>query len=179
MQRLVRRLIRFSRTRAGVGTLALAAFMETTIFPLMIELVAVPMMLSHRHRIGRFVVTICLGSVLGAAVTYWLSFYLFDSFGQWFMRALDYHQHYASFVDTFDQYGFWAIVVVGFTPIPFHVAMLAAGAAQYNFMWYMGAVIFSRLVRYSLLGIILYFYGFHVRAWQRQWRRDGMRKKDL
>lgn len=177
LQRFNRRIIRFSRTRAGGGTLALASFMETTIFPLMIELVAVPMMLAHRKRILQFVIIIWLGAVAGAALTYWLSFFLFDSFGQWLIEAFNYQDKYATFVTTFDKYGFWAIVVVGFTPIPFHVAMLAAGAAKYSFAYYMLAVILSRLARYSLLGLILYFYGFHVRAWQRKWRRDEARKK--
>lgn len=171
-QRFTRRLIRFSRTRAGGGTLGLAAFLETTVFPLMIEIVAVPMMLSHRKRIPQFVFIIWLGAVLGSAVTYWLSYYLFESLGLWFINTFHYANEYESFKVFFNDYGFWSIVGVGLLPIPFHVAMLTAGAAEFNFFWYMVAVVFSRAVRYSLLGLILYFYGYHVRAWQRKQRRD-------
>lgn len=176
-QRLTRRLIRFSRSGAGVGTLALASFLETTVFPLMIEIVAIPMMLAHRKRIPQFITIVWMGTILGAAVTYWLGYYLFGSLGEWFIHTFHYQAEYASFHKLFDEYGFWAIVVVGVLPLPFHIAMLTAGAAGYNYAWYLLAVMLSRTVRYSLLGLILYFYGYHVRAWQRKQRRDEFKAR--
>lgn len=177
LQRFTRRTMRFSRSRTGLGVLGVGAFMETTVFPLMMEIMAVPMMLAQRKKIWQFVLVIWLGTVLGAIVTYWLSFFLFDSLGNWFITTFDYEKQYASFQQMFDRHGFWAIVIVGFTPIPFHVAIVTAGAAKYSFGWYLIAVAFSRLMRYGILGGVMYFYGYHLRKWSRQERRDEAAKK--
>lgn len=176
-QRLTRRLMRFSRTKAGLGTLGLAGFLETTVFPIMIEAVAIPMMLAHRKRIPEFVLVIAVGTTLGAALTYYIGYYLFESLGLWFINAFDYQTQYESFKLIFAEYGFWAILGVGLLPIPFHIAMLTAGTAGYPFYLFVIAAAISRLIRYTLLGSILYFYGYHVRAWQRKWRREEALKK--
>lgn len=177
IQRFTRRMMRFSGSKTGIGALGLGAFMETTIFPLMMEVMAIPMMLAQRKKIWQFVLVIWLGTVLGAIVTYWLSFFLFESLGNWFIDTFNYQTQYASFQSMFDRHGFWAIVIVGFTPIPFHVAIITAGAAKYSFGWYLLAVAFSRLMRYGILGCVMYFYGYHVRKWHRQERRREAAKK--
>ena len=60
--------------------------------------------------------------------------------------------------------GFWFIISVGVIPIPFQIAMLAAGATSYSFFLFMLASALSRAVRYYGLGMLVLIAGNHAQA---------------
>jgi len=60
--------------------------------------------------------------------------------------------------------GFWLIVSVGVVPIPFQIAMLAAGATGYSFFLFILASALSRALRYYGLGLLVLIAGNRVQA---------------
>jgi membrane protein YqaA with SNARE-associated domain len=59
----------------------------------------------------------------------------------------------------YDRYDFWAIFAAGFTPIPFKVFTLSAGAFEISFAIFVLASTVSRSARFFLVAGLIYVYG--------------------
>mgnify|MGYP002784831069 CR=1 FL=1 len=175
--KLIRRAITFSRSRFGALGLWVAAILESSVLPVMVEFVALPMMFANRARIPLFVAVIACGTTLGAIITYTIGYYLFDSLGLWllstFEMTADYHYLQTQVAD----HGFWAILLYGMSPLPLHPLMLAAGFMKYAFGWYILAIAITRVARYSLVGAAIYFFGHQLRDYTHQRRRKNLTAK--
>ena len=55
--------------------------------------------------------------------------------------------------------GFWFVMTLGIAPIPFQVAMLAAGATQYSLPLFLLATVIARAIRYFGLAVVVYYAG--------------------
>ncbi|MEX1222191.1 MAG: VTT domain-containing protein [Idiomarina sp.] len=151
------------------------SFMESLVIPIPLELVLIPFMLIERDRIWKIATATLLGCLLGATLGYSLGWFMFDTAGQWALNSFGYQQAYQEFSQQFEQDGFWAIIAVGVTPIPFQVAMLTAGASQYSFALFMLATLLARGIRYFGLALLILWLGDPVlQLWQRHSRKLGV-----
>jgi membrane protein YqaA with SNARE-associated domain len=57
------------------------------------------------------------------------------------------------------QYDAWAVGIAGFTPIPYKVFTITAGAFRINFAVFLAASAISRSARFFLVGGLLYKFG--------------------
>ncbi len=64
----------------------------------------------------------------------------------------------------FDLYNFWIVFTAGFTPIPYKVFTIAAGAFDVNFVMFMIASIVSRGARFFLVATLLWKFGEPIKA---------------
>ena len=55
--------------------------------------------------------------------------------------------------------GFWFVLTLGVVPIPFQIAMLAAGATKYSLSLFLIAATIARAIRYFGLAILVYYAG--------------------
>jgi len=63
----------------------------------------------------------------------------------------------------FEEYGVAIILIAGFSPIPFKVFTIAAGAFGLPFVWFMLASLFSRGARFYLEAALLHWGGPRLR----------------
>ena len=164
--------VRLTRSRHGMAGLFAASFLETTILPVPIEVVLVPMMATNRVRAWLLATIALAGCLAGAAVGYGVGLFLFETVGQWLLQVMDWQAAFENFQATFEANGFWAIIAVGVTPVPFQVAMLAAGLTEYPFTLFMLAASLARGVRYFGLALLVNLFGQTVVAWVRRRRND-------
>jgi membrane protein YqaA with SNARE-associated domain len=136
-----------------------AALLEAIIIPIPLELMLIPLLLLEPRRRWLLASVALAGCLCGALLGYWFGGWLFDSLGLWLLGVLDATDAYDRFVQTLANEGFMAIVVVGVTPVPFQVAMLAAGAADYPLASFMLAATLARGVRYFGLAVLVQLYG--------------------
>ena len=133
--------------------ITLASFLESTIVPIPLESVMVPLIQARRSRFGNCInghhrlcdwrssamplVTFRYG--WSVAYRYFFSQDQFDSVKQQMQNQ-----------------GFWFIMTLGIAPIPFQVAMLAAGATQYSLPLFLlaTAVAFNSLFRTRSRGLL-------------------------
>jgi membrane protein YqaA with SNARE-associated domain len=59
----------------------------------------------------------------------------------------------------YDKYDVWAVIVAGFTPLPYKVFTLSAGAFKINFSTFVLASAVSRAARFFLVAALLYKFG--------------------
>ena len=141
--------------------------LEATILPIPLELILVPYMLLERDRIWLIASVALAGFMAGSVGGYYIGYALFDTVGQWFIDYLSAQEQYAEFKETLENNGFWSIFVVGVTPVPFQVAMLAAGAGQYPLTLFLLSAGIARALRYYVLAALVAWLGPQEDVWQR------------
>ena len=155
----------------GLAWLGVLSALETIILPIPIELIMVPYMLARPQRIWLIAGVTLLGCVVGSLIGYTVGFFLFDSIGQPLLEWMNAQDAYDSFEKKFDDNGFLAILAIGVTPVPFQVALLAAGIAGYSMPLFLTAVGIARGLRYFGLALLVWLVGERALA---LWRRHAV-----
>lgn len=111
------------RARWYLGGLS---FAESTFFPVPPDLMLIPMVLARPDR-GLHLALLCtVTSVVGGVFGYLIGFFAFDLIEPW-LRTTHYFDAYLEARAYFAAYGFWVILIAGFSPIPYKVFTITAG----------------------------------------------------
>ncbi|NDV90834.1 DedA family protein [Alteromonas sp. 345S023] len=156
LKRKTRQLVDSKHMLTGM---TLASFLESTIVPVPLEAVMVPLMQARRDCLWRIALVATLGCILGAVFGYALGYYLFDLIGEWVIDTFFSEQQFDNVKQQMQNQGFWFVMTLGIAPIPFQVAMLAAGATQYSLGLFLLATAIARAIRYFGLAIVVYYTG--------------------
>ena len=154
---------RLETSEHALALLFFASFLETTVLPIPIEVVLIPYMLTHRDRLWLIATVTLAGCLAGALVGYGVGFFLFESLGTWLIDTFGWQQSYQDFQGMFERYGFWAIIAIGVTPIPFQVAMITAGLSGYPLPLFVLAAVIARGIRYYGLAWLVRKFGDDAR----------------
>ncbi|RFC66426.1 DedA family protein [Fulvimarina endophytica] len=153
------------RERAGKMRLAAASFLESTVVPIPLEVLVVPLMTAHPKRAFSIANAIFAGCLLGAFVFYWFGRVLFDPV---VAPALDYLNLMDAYRSAEAQLAgenlFWAVFLVSVSPVPFQLATLSAGALGGDIVTFMLAVAASRAIRYYGLALLAATFGERIMA---------------
>jgi len=139
--------------------ITLASFLESTIVPVPLEAVMVPLMQARRESLWKIALMATIGCIIGAIFGYALGYYLFDIIGQWLIDTFFSQNQFENVKQQMQSQGFWFVMTLGIAPIPFQVAMLAAGATQFSLPLFLLATVIARAIRYFGLAIVVYYAG--------------------
>ena len=139
--------------------ITLASFLESTIVPIPLEAVMVPLMRARRESLWKIAFMATLGCVIGAVFGYALGYYLFDMVGEWLINTFFSQDQFDNVKQQMQNQGFWFVMTLGIAPIPFQVAMLAAGATKFSLPLFLLATVIARAIRYFGLAIVVYYAG--------------------
>ena len=157
--RVQRWMDRLGQSRRALWTLFVASVAETLLVPIPIELILIPYMLANKARIWLTAAVVLAGNLAAAVFGYALAYFAFSTFAPGLIEQMGWSQSFERFQSLFAEHGFWAIVAIGFIPIPFQIAMLVAGAAQYPLSLFILASFVARGARYFGLGALVYYLG--------------------
>ena len=152
-------LDRLANSKKALPVLTAASFAETLIVPIPIELILIPFMALNRNRIWTTALVVTLGCVAASVVGYFIGYLFYGSAGRWAIEAMGWSAGMEQFRALFSEWGFLAIIAVGIIPIPFQVAMLAAGAAAYPLPLFILAASLARGLRYFGLAALVWWLG--------------------
>ncbi|MDB2330274.1 VTT domain-containing protein [Alteromonas sp.] len=136
-----------------------ASFLESTIVPIPLEAVMIPLMQARRESLWKIALMATVGCVIGAIFGYALGYYLFDLIGQWIIDSFFSAEQFENVKSQMDSQGFWFVMTLGIAPIPFQVAMLAAGATKFSLPLFLIATVIARSLRYFGLAAVVYYAG--------------------
>jgi membrane protein YqaA with SNARE-associated domain len=136
-----------------------ASFLESTIVPIPLEAVMIPLMQARRESLWKIALMATVGCVIGAIFGYALGYYLFDLIGQWIINSFFSAEQFENVKSQMDSQGFWFVMTLGIAPIPFQVAMLAAGATKFSLGLFLLATVIARSLRYFGLAAVVYYAG--------------------
>jgi membrane protein YqaA with SNARE-associated domain len=105
--------------------------------------------------------SVCIaGSVAGAFLGYWIGYALFENVGQHIVGMLGMGSQFSSVLVMYHDNAWFALLLAGFTAIPFSLFTIAAGFRQTLDPVTLGlASLTGRAVRFYLIGALLYFFG--------------------
>jgi membrane protein YqaA with SNARE-associated domain len=153
-QKLYDRVILWSKHRHAVKFLVALSFAESSFFPVPPDVMLAPMALAQPTKAFRFALWTTLASVLGGMFGYAIGFFLFDSLEPW-LKTSHYWDAYQQANAWFDEWGFWAVFVAGFSPIPYKVFTIAAGTLNMIFLPFVLASIIGRGGRFFLVAMLI------------------------
>jgi membrane protein YqaA with SNARE-associated domain len=152
-------VMRFSRRREAPYYLSLLSFVESFILPFPPpDVMLAPMSLAHPSRAMRFAALTLLFSVLGGLVGYLIGAFLFD-LAEPFIIAWGYQARFEKVTTWFEHWGFWAVLVAGFSPVPYKLFTIAAGVLNLALIPFVLASIIGRGARFFMLAWCLARYG--------------------
>ncbi|MGO2372049.1 MAG: YqaA family protein [Pseudoalteromonas prydzensis] len=159
MQRLKQKTRQLIDSKHMLTSITAASFLESTIVPIPLEAVLVPLMQVRRDKLWLIVLMATIGCVIGALFGYALGYYLFDAVGDWVINSFSSPAQFEQVTEQMQQQGFWFVITLGIVPIPFQIAMLAAGATKYSLLMFLIATTIARSIRYFGLALVVYFAG--------------------
>ncbi len=153
------RVMRYSRHRYAPYYLSLLSFVESFILPFPPpDVMLAPMSLSRPLLAMRFAALTLLFSVLGGLIGYLIGAFLFDQVEP-FINEWGYQARFEKVTVWFEQWGFWAVLVAGFSPVPYKIFTIAAGVLNLAIIPFVLASIIGRGTRFFLLAWCLAKFG--------------------
>jgi membrane protein YqaA with SNARE-associated domain len=153
-------LDRLARHRTG---LAAISFAESTVVPIPLETIVVPLMVGHPRRALSIALSIWSGCLVGAALFYALGLTLVDPVVMPVLEWLGLAEDFRQMTERLGTEGlFWTVFLVSFSPAPMQLATLGAGAAQGNLAVFLAAIALSRGLRYFGLAILAQVVGERI-----------------
>ncbi len=144
------------------------SFSESSFFPIPPDVMLAPMSLAQPGKAFRFALLTTIFSVLGGMLGYGIGFFMLDSIENW-LQGSHYWQNYQLAESWFKDWGFWAIFVAGFSPIPYKVFTIAAGALQMVFVPFVLASMIGRGARFFLVAMLIAAGGEKLESKLRQY----------
>ena len=140
-------MLSWSESPYGVPALFLLAFAESSFFPLPPDVLIIGLTLGNPN-LGLWYATVAtVGSVLGGGLGYGIGLYGGRPIAQKFMGQ----DRMTMVHDYFQKYEAWAILIAGFTPVPYKIFTISAGAFYVDFKTFMVASLISRGARFFLV----------------------------
>ncbi len=153
------RVLVWSHHPHAVRYLAIMSFIESIFFPIPCDVVLAPMVLAKPHKAWTYAAITSVTSVLGGVVGYCLGWLAFDAWVQPAVEYLGYQDRLAAAMQWFEDYGFWAIFLAGFSPIPYKVFTITAGLVLMPFAPFLIASIVGRSARFYLVASLVKWGG--------------------
>jgi len=156
--RLLDWCLEWSRHRHAPWYLGALSFAESSFFPIPPDVMLAPMVLAQRQKAWSFALLTTVMSVLGGLAGFAIGALAID----WVMPLLERFEYLGAFERArawFTDWGFWAILVAGFSPIPYKVFTIAAGAMSMALLPFVLASIVGRGGRFFLVAALIYFGG--------------------
>lgn len=145
--------------RYGGLALLLFAFVESSFFPIPPDVLLMALALGKPGAAFRFALLCSVGSVAGGLGGYLIGWLLMDAIGRPIIELYNAQAAFAEVQQRFTDYGGWAVAIAGFTPIPYKVFTIAAGATQMSLTIFVIASSLSRSARFFLVSGLIYYYG--------------------
>jgi membrane protein YqaA with SNARE-associated domain len=168
-------LARLDRSRHGLWLLFGLSFLETLAIPIPIEVILIPWMICHPRRKWKIAAVALAGNLTAAVLGYYLGVFAMEQWGDSLIGFFGSQDAYDEFARRIGEDGFMAIVAIGVVPIPFQIAMLAAGATGYPVVLFGLAAVLSRGGRYFGLALLVQLFGDQaLKLWERHSRAVGL-----
>lgn len=134
------------------------SFAESSFFPVPPDVLLAPMTLARPARGWYLAMLTTVSSVLGGLLGYAIGWLALDAVEPLLM-ALGYWDGYLRATAWFVQWGFVAVFVAGFSPVPYKVFTIAAGALQMLLPAFVLASLVGRGARFFLIAGLLRWGG--------------------
>lgn len=168
LSRLYDRVITWSAHPRAPRILAGLSFAESSFFPVPPDVMLVPMCLAKPRKGWSFALNCTLSSVIGGVLGYLIGRLAFDWLQPWLMESV-YADAFQKAVNAFETWGFWYILLAGFTPIPYKIFTISAGVVGMPVIPFIAGSLVGRGGRFFLVAAIVRMLGDEAAGRIRVW----------
>lgn len=148
--------------------LAFLSFIESIFFPIPTDVMLIPMVVSKPSQAMRLATITTAASVVGGVLGYLLGYFAFESL-QPYIHNWGYWERYQEVMVWFDQWGLWVIFLAGFSPLPYKLFTIAAGALSLALLPFIIVSFIGRGARFFLVAWLVAKFGPAVEPKVRQY----------
>ncbi len=149
----------------GIYVLFAIAFVESSFFPIPPDVFLVALAIALPKKSFKYAAVCAVGSVLGGAFGYGLGLWAMESVGMPIVALYGLTDKYEQVQHLYQQYDGLAIFAAGFTPLPYKLFTITAGAFHINFFTFMVVSLLSRSARFFLVAAFIYYFGASVKSY--------------
>lgn len=142
--------------------LFLLSVAESSFFPIPPDVMLAPMCLTKPKKSFHFALITTIGSVVGGIIGYLIGYFSFDLLEP-FIETVGYTEKFEVVKQWFVDWGFWAILIAGFSPIPYKVFTVTAGLLNMFIVPFILASILGRGARFFLVAYLVKLGGDDLR----------------
>ena len=161
-------VMQWARHRYATYWLALVSFTESSCFLVPPDVMLAPMTLAKPDKAWFYAGLTTITSVLGGLLGYLIGVYAFQLVEPW-LHSLGYMDAYQVAQQWFTQWGFWAILLAGFTPVPYKVFTIASGVAGMALLPFVIGSAIGRGMRFFLVAGLMRWGGEQLEAQLHSW----------
>jgi membrane protein YqaA with SNARE-associated domain len=155
-QALYDRVLSWARHRHAERYLAALSFAESSFFPIPPDVMLAPMTLAQPKRGWRLATVTTAASVAGGVLGYFIGWWALGAVEPLLVSA-GYWEGYERATEWFVQWGVVAVFAAGFSPIPYKVFTIAAGALHMLLPLFIIASFLGRGARFFLVaGLVMW-----------------------
>ncbi|MBM5787820.1 MAG: DedA family protein [Pelagibacterales bacterium] len=164
MRSLYNKILALCLKKQSEKVLYFISFIESSVFPIPIVFLMIPVQLVKRHRamIIGFLVTVT--SVLGGALGYYLGYFFYDTIGAKVISLYGYQESFLEFTNLITtEMEFWLVFFYAFTPFPYKLLTIGSGFVQFNFWIFIVGSFISRAIRFLTISFLIWKFGESIK----------------
>ena len=155
---LYNRTMQWARHRHAPWFLGMLSFAKSSFFPIPPDVMLAPMALARPQRAWWLAALTMITSVLGGLFGYLIGYFAFELVAPLIERA-GYWSAYLQAKDWFAEWGFWAIFIAAFTPIPYKMFTIAAGVISMALLPFVLGSLIGRGARFFMVAGLMVWGG--------------------
>lgn len=156
-------VLHWAETPYALPALFILAFTESSFFPIPPDVLLMALALGIPKKSFKYAFICTIGSVVGGIFGYYIGLKLMDVIGMPIITFYNASDLYEQVRSIYNEYDAWAVGAAAFTPIPYKVFTIAAGAFKIDFPIFVLASIAGRGGRFLLVASIIYLFGPKVK----------------
>ncbi len=164
LRRLYDWVLSWAETPYGTWALFLLAFCESSFFPIPPDILLIALAVAVPKKSLKYALICSAGSVLGGCFGYLIGWQFMASIGNTIVNFYGLGAKVEYIGDLYNKYDAWAVGIAGFTPIPYKVFTIAAGAFKINFSVFVLTSLVSRSARFFIVGGLIYIFGAKIQG---------------
>jgi len=164
LRRLYSWVLHWAETPYGSWALFLLALSESSFFPVPPDVLLIALAVSIPKKSFKYALICTAGSLIGGCLGYLIGWQFMITVGEKIIQFYGLTHKMQYIKDLYMQYDAWAIGIAGFTPIPYKVFTISAGAFDINFTVFIIASAVSRAARFFLVAWLIYLFGPKIKT---------------
>lgn len=160
-------VLHWADTPYGKPALFFLAFAESSFFPVPPDILLIALALGARTKTFQFALICSIASIAGGIFGYGIGHYLWWEGGNYSTIATFFFHNIPGFTEAlfqsiqqqYSEFGFIVIFTAGFTPIPYKIFTISAGAFDISLLLFLIASAISRSARFFLVSLLIWKFG--------------------
>lgn len=148
--------------------LSVMSFAESSFFPIPPDVMLMPMSLATPKKAFYYAWLATIFSLLGGLLGYIIGYFAMDSLLP-FIESIGYADKMLQVETFFKEYGIWVIFIAGFSPVPYKLFTITAGASSMALLPFVIASLIGRGARFFLVAGLMKWGGDKMEASIRKW----------